>query len=123
MVLPPERDLAQLTSTDIAPLESALPEICSDVWRDFACSLYMTLLRVPNQTEPREKLAALAVELLLGIAHDLGGRQPYIPSGYKIAAADKAAAVRREFTGNNHRRLAQRHGVSDSRIRQILAGK
>ena len=120
MEITAKRDLSRLTSDDIAPLERALPEHFNDSWRDFARSLYLTLFHLPDPLPPR---ATLATELVLGIARDLGGSQPYMAAGHFVAAAERAAAVKREFRGNNHHQLAVKYGVSDSRIRQILAGK
>jgi Mor family transcriptional regulator len=56
------------------------------------------------------------------IARDLGGTQPYIPTGRAKEAIEKADAIKREFNGHNHRRLAATYAVSESRVRQILAG-
>lgn len=119
----PRIGLAAISSSDIAPLEKVLPGACPDVWREFAQSIYLTLLRHQERTQSADELARMTWALVQGIAQDLGGTQPYIPSGHFYSSAARAAAVRREFNGNNHRRLAAAHGVSESRIRQILGDK
>jgi Mor family transcriptional regulator len=115
--------LVPLSSDELEPLERTYPGDCPSVWREFGHSLYQTLLRRPKERQSADELAGLAFELVRGIAQDLGGTQPYIPVGHFLSANDRAAAIRREFKGNNHRHLAATYGVSMSRVRQILAAK
>jgi Mor family transcriptional regulator len=113
-------DLHELTPEQIGPLEALMTGAFPDTWRDFARSHFLTLLTLHAGRAPAE-LASEAVELTRGIAQDLGGSQPYIPVGHFFAADAKAMRVVSGFTGNNHRELATRENITESRVRQILA--
>ena len=68
-----------LTVQELAPLEALLQPTWSETWRDLATSFYLTLVSLPGSVAtPKEMLAQLAVQLVLGVAEDLGGTQPYI---------------------------------------------
>lgn len=113
-------ELSDLTPEQIGPLEALMTGAFPDTWRDFARSHYLTLLALHAGRAPGE-LAAEAIELTRGIAQDLGGSQPYIPVGHFFAADAKAMRVVNGFTGDNHRELALRESITESRVRQILA--
>ena len=73
------KDLSMLTVQELAPLEALLQPTWSETWRDLATSFYLTLVSLPGSVAtPKEMLAQLAVQLVLGVAEDLGGTQPYI---------------------------------------------
>jgi Mor family transcriptional regulator len=112
-------ELSDLTPEQIAPLEALMGGAWPDTWRDLAHSHYLTLLGQHPAALP--ELAALAVELTRGIAQDLGGTQPYIPVGHFFAADAKAMRIVQGFTGDNHRELAVRENITESRVRQILS--
>lgn len=113
-------ELSDLTPEQIGPLEALMAGAFPDTWRDFARSHYLTLLTLHAARDPAD-LAAEAIELTRGIAQDLGGSQPYIPVGHFFAADAKAMRVVNGFTGDNHRELAGRENITESRVRQILA--
>lgn len=117
--------LNDLTSEQIAPLERLFVGGFPDTWRDFARSLYLTLIALrggnAKQLQQLQLLAEEAVELTKGIAVDMGGSQPYIPVGHLFASDAKAMRVVKGFTGNNYRELAVRENITESRVRQILA--
>jgi Mor family transcriptional regulator len=113
-------ELHDLTAEQIGPLEALMTGAVPATWRDFARSHYLTLLALHAARAPAE-LATEAVELTRGIAQDLGGSQPYIPVGHFFAADAKAMRVVNGFTGDNHRELATRENITESRVRQILA--
>lgn len=114
------RELQDLTSPEIAPLD-ALIQGWPDSWSDLAHSLYLTLLD-EEAARPREELATLVVALVRGIAHDLGGTQPYINMGVDLAADEKAKRVIQAWrAGQPWSVIAQAEGVSDRRVRQIVS--
>jgi len=113
-------ELSDLTPDQISPLEALMTGAFPDTWRDLARSHYLTLLSL-HADRAATDLAIEAIELTRGIAQDLGGSQPYIPVGHFFAADAKAMRVVNGFTGDNHRELAARENITESRVRQILA--
>lgn len=61
----------------------------------------------------------IAAAILRGLCARLGGREVYIPAEDKSA---RDAAIRREFDGTNAAGVCRRHGVSRSRLYQIIGG-
>lgn len=115
-------DLAHMKPEQIAPLE-ALMSSWPDCWRDLATSHYVTLLSGPagalTDAEPAE-LAKLAAALTMGIVHDLGGSQPYIPVGAVLVANSKARRVIDLLEQRKtYRQVADATGLTESRVRQI----
>ncbi len=118
------RDLAHITSDDIAPLEKLfLSRRYPDMLCEFARSLYLTLYVMHGQGKAPADLAKLALDLMLGLSQDFGGSQPYIPVCHFLNAAEKGEAIRREFNGTNYGALAAKYAVTESRVRQILTGR
>ncbi len=113
-------ELSDLTPAEIEPLEALFFDGFPDIWCDLARSQYLTLLML-RDSQTLAELAELAVQLTRGIAQDLGGSQPYIPVGHFFAAGAKAMRIVEGFRGDNHHELAAREGVTESRVRQILA--
>ena len=109
--------MERVTAAQMAELEGAMQNDFPDSWRDFARSHFVTLLQqgmTPAQGVP------LALELARGVGRDLGGLQPYIASGAKVAENNRLDAVVREFNGKNVRALALKHGVGERNIRRML---
>lgn len=48
------------------------------------------------------------------------GQSLYIPSGVSAKTRHRDQQIIAEFNGRNHSELAQKHGISTMRIRQIL---
>ena len=87
-------NLTELTQEQLQPLEALMPASWPDVWRSFATSYYITLLSAPGAgTVPAAALADLAVALMLGLAQDEGGTQPYIPVGADVMSSARARRV------------------------------
>lgn len=63
----------------------------------------------------------LGVELTLKLAEELGGTSIYLPKTDKLIQQLRDRKIRDEFDGGNHKTLARRYQLSESRIRQILA--
>jgi hypothetical protein len=84
-------DLAELCAEQIAPIEARMAD-WPDSWRDIARSLYVTLVSRPGALAPADA-AGMAVELMMGVAADLGGAQPYINCGSELRRSSMAARV------------------------------
>jgi hypothetical protein len=112
-------DLSDLTPEQIAPLEALLPEGFPDTWRDFARSHFLTLLWLHTGRAPVD-LAAEAIELTRGIAQDMGGSQPYIPTGFQLASSAKMQRVIQLLAdGMGYSGVARATGLTERRVRRI----
>jgi len=114
-------DLSDLSAGQIAPIE-ARTEGWPDSWRDIARSIYVTLI---SRAEPLRGQAALAlsVELMLGIAADMGGEQPYINMGSDFKQSALAARVVDLLARHrqDYDRVGQLVGKSGRHVRRIEA--
>ena len=79
-------------------------------------------------TEPDELSGAWAemariigIERLLALCEVFGGTTIYIPKKERILQQTRNKAIRREFDCQNYRQLASKYGLSERRIRQIVA--
>jgi len=84
-------DLHELRSEQIAPIEARTAG-WPESWRDIARSLYVTLV---SRADPlaMDQAAGLAVELMMGVAADMPGAQPYINCGSELRRSGVAARV------------------------------
>lgn len=79
-------------------------------------------LEIEELPAPYQPLARiLGVELTIKLAQELGGMNVYLPKTDKLLQQLRDQKIRQEFDGGNHRELARRYQLSESRIRQILA--
>lgn len=114
-------DLSAVGAERLQPLEALMMPEWPQVWRDFATSHYLTLLSAPGANEvPMPKLASLAVELARGIAQDMSGTQPYIPSGERLSVNARTQHVMALLgQGQSYHEVAKATGLTASRIRKI----
>ena len=114
-------DLAELSNEQIAPIEARTAG-WPDSWRDIARSLFVTLATRADALAP-VAAAELAVELMLGLAADLGGSQPYINQGADIQRSGMAARVIALLAQQrqDYDRVAQLVGMSVRHVRRIEA--
>jgi Mor family transcriptional regulator len=63
---------------------------------------------------------ALNIEAAMKMAKCFGGMRIYIPKIEGLLRNDRDEQVRKEFNGGNHRKLAQKYKLSESRIRTIV---
>ena len=115
------KDLSDLTAQDLAALEVLMQPTWSETWRDLATSFYLTLICMPGaQAVAQDKLAQLAVELVLGVAEDMGGTQPYIAVGAEVM---KSARFKRVIElrqrGLSYKAVATAVGITAARVRRI----
>lgn len=116
-------DPTELTVAQLEPLEALMPREWPELWREFATSLYITLVSAPGSgAVPPGQLASLAIQLALGLAADFGGSQPYIPTGALLASSSKARRVI-ELLGQrmSYRDVAKSVGLTEPRVRRIEA--
>lgn len=114
-------DLAELTAEQIAPIEARTAG-WPESWRDIARSLFVTLVSREESTDVSEA-AQLAVELMLGVASDLGGTQPYINQGRDLKLSGMASRVIELIasTRQDYARVAQLLNMSERHVRRIEA--
>ncbi|MBX9935030.1 MAG: hypothetical protein K2Y10_00360 [Burkholderiaceae bacterium] len=114
-------DLSAVGAERLRPLEALMTPEWPQVWRDFATSHYLTLLSAPGANKvPMPQLASLAVELARGIAQDLSGTQPYIPSGERLHVNARTQRVMTLLEqGQGYHEVAKATGLTASRIRKI----
>lgn len=64
----------------------------------------------------------IGMENTLALVRHCGGTSIYIHKSESIMRQARNRRIRDEFDGRNHRDLAKRYNLSESRIRAILAG-
>ena len=57
----------------------------------------------------------------MAISKDWRGQSIYIPRGVSLLAYQRDLQIWREFNGRNYAELARRHGLTEMRVRQIVA--
>lgn len=115
-------DLAKVTKQQLDPLIRALDPDMSASHRDFAEGVFIGLLgsaAAPFCTP--QALANAAVQVTFQIAHDMGGQTLYLSKLDHLRRIKRERAIRQQFKGNNIAQLARQHGVTEMRVRQILA--
>jgi Mor family transcriptional regulator len=68
-----------------------------------------------------EMARIIGIERLLALCEVFGGTTIYIPKKKRIVQQARDKAIRREFDCLNYRQLASKYGLSERRIRQIIA--
>ncbi len=117
-----QRDLTSVAPAQMADLDRLMPSTWPDVWGDFARVFFVGLINAQSEVNASvESLARVAIEQVHTLGHQLGGTQPYIPRGAIAAQRETAASIRRDFRGTNHRELALKHNLTESRVRKILS--
>lgn len=111
-------DITDLTVEQIEPLEQLMQEGWSDVWKDFARSCYVTLVSAGGRE--LAECARMAVLLTLGIAQDLGGRQPYIQAGAELLKNRRMQRVMELLSaGQPYHLVASATKLTEARVRQV----
>lgn len=120
--LPERVDLSELDAATLQPLEARFDPAWPELWRELATSAYVSLLAVMDDAD-REAVARVACAITLGLAQDLGGRQPYIPVGVAVTASAKMRRVIDLLTHQRmgYRQVAAATVLTEGRVRQIEA--
>lgn len=115
------RDLSSVAAAQMAALDRLIPATWPEVWGDFARVFFVGLLNSVEVKAPVDALARTALEQVRTLGFQLGGTQPYIPSGKQASQRETAEAIRREFRGNNYGELAAKYELTESRVRGIIS--
>ncbi|QTD46162.1 Mor transcription activator family protein [Ottowia testudinis] len=90
--------------------------------RELAESIFVGLINSPAAERcTKDVLAQAAIVVLIQLSNDLGGFNYYITRMGNLRAAALRRAIHAAFTGRNVAQLARQHGLTDMRVRQILA--
>ena len=111
-----------LTKADeLANVAMALDSAAPEAWVTVAEVAYIVMRACPAlaKATPAE-LALCAAKVSYQIAHEIGGQAVYIPKGANPLNEAKATAIVKAYTGHNALALARKHGVTETRVRQIL---
>lgn len=114
-------DISLTKADELAPVALALDSAAPEAWVTVAELAYIVMRAFPAlaKATPSE-LAQCAAQISYQIAHELGGQAVYLPKGVKAVNEEKAKAIVKAFTGHNTLSLAKQHGITDTRVRQIL---
>ena len=69
------------------------------------------------------KSLELAQNIVIVMAHHLGGRPVYLPKDDRLKRAIRDIAVYRSFTGSNHLELAKKTGLTPTQIYNIISSQ
>jgi Mor family transcriptional regulator len=112
----------ELNASDLHAVQDAMDPSAPEVWVELAEILYVPLRASPAlESVPDEGLAVGVAQAIYQMATELGGTPVYIPKGIKPITDQKRRAIAAQFKGHNHAELALAHGVTQTRVRQILA--
>lgn len=122
--------MKHLTPAESAVLDAALPQGMTESMRDLAWCLFEALALLDDragQAQPSgawlDRLHALADAVAAQVRHvaaELGGRPIYLARGVAVGLSARDERMCAEFRGNNYRQLAQKHGLTEMRVRQIV---
>lgn len=73
-----------------------------------------------GQMGPEEAMTR-AQDVIVVIAHHLGGRNIYLPRDDRLKRAIRDATIYRFFDGSNHRDLSQKTGLTTAQIYHIIS--
>ncbi len=62
----------------------------------------------------------LGIDRFLALCETFGGTNVYIPKKERILQKIRDGEIKRQFEGQNYKRLATKYGLSERRIRQIV---
>lgn len=117
-------DIKTLTMQDLQPLQAALDPDLSEKQRELVETVFIGLINsaAAQFCEP-DVLAQAAMAAVFQMGHSLGGQAYYVAKIENLRHAKKVRAIHASFNGRNHAQLAAAHGISEMRVRQILAAK
>ena len=78
-------------------------------------------ISLDNLPEDFQMMAeTLSIEVALKMSKCFGGMRLYIPKIEGLLRSDRDEQIRKEFNGTNHRPLARKYKLSETRIRFIV---
>lgn len=113
--------LSRASAAELAPVAACMDPDRPDVWLDIAKRLFLVLKAQPQLGhQSPDALALAAVSQTYQLARDMGADTLYIGTGNSLRAKALKRSIVAEFRGNNTGELSKKHGVTASRVRQIL---
>lgn len=76
---------------------------------------------LPEQYIPIAQL--IGMDAVAIISEQFGGTTTYFPKLEKIIKAERDRLIITEFDGYNHKRLAQKYGITEQWVRKIISNK
>lgn len=120
-----------LTAAEAAVLEGMQPAGLTEPMRELVLCLYTVLARRDarcGQAAPDDAwlaelrvLATVALEQLQYLSQHIGGSGFYLAKGVAAMWAARDEQMWRRFDGRNYARLAREYGLTEMRVRQIIA--
>jgi Mor family transcriptional regulator len=105
-----------------APLAALMDDHFPERLAIMATHLYSVLAAADDLRPLGEaRLAELVLDQVDRYSAEEGGSSFYVMKGLRFRLSQRDRRIVDEFTGNNIEQLAAKHGLSDMRIRQILA--
>ena len=115
-------DISACRADELAPISKHMDASAPEIWINLAEMFYLTLRANPELAGVSDDALGLcATQAVYQMATDFGGYGVYLPKGVKPRQAEKSKAIAAEFTGHNSQALAKKYGITDMRVRQILA--
>lgn len=108
------------TAAELAPLLQVLPQSYPEPLVDVSIALYRQLREELPDT-PELRAADVAFALTERLSRDLGGQTFYMHKGYHWRHSERDEEIYRKFSGHNYGRLAMEYGLSEPRVRDIIA--
>lgn len=114
-------NLSRLDAAELAPLTACLDADSPAAWRDMAGRLFMVLKAQPllSHLSP-EALAQAAVSQTYQLVRDMGGTTLYLGIGTGLRTKALKRSIVAGRNGRSVDELSKKHGVTPSRVRQIL---
>jgi len=115
-------DIGSCKVGDLEPVFQHMDSSAPEIWVSMSEVIYITLRENPEFSKISDNALGLcATKLVYQLATDFGGQAFYLPKGVRPMVEAKNSAIVAEFTGHNSKELARKHGVTEMRVRQILA--
>ena len=121
----------RLTEAEAAVLAQHLPAGLTEEMRDVAWCLFEAMALLDSRAGAQQPgpvwlgvlhaMARVATAQLQHLAAEKGGKAIYLAKGVAAMLAARDELIWREFNGRNYAELARRHGLTEMRVRQIVA--
>lgn len=101
-------------------MKAKAERVRTEFMNDLSVHICNELVRLGINKDEAENHAVKAAE---SFVQQWQGQLLYVPKNTRLTNAKKRQKIRDEFTGNNHRELASKHGVNVRTVYKILRGK
>lgn len=120
-----------MTAAELAVLECMLPDKMTPGMRDVAVCMFEALVlldaRCGQEAPDAQWLSQLqtwttyVMAQMQHIANEVGGQAIYFAKGLAMHVSARDRELYAKFNGHNHRTLARAYGITETRVRQIIA--